>query len=212
MTVRLPDLPYELDALEPYISARTLKFHHGKHHKAYVDKLKEAIENTDYSDLSLEEMITRSHGANHTKVYNNAAQAWNHDFLWKSMSPEGGGDPPAPLKEALLRQFGDVARFLEAFRTAATTQFGSGWTWLVQDKGGLNVISTNDADNPLVRGQQPLLALDLWEHAYYLDYQNERGKYVDAFLEHLVNWQFAAANYTARRKPGVRVKAQSAPV
>jgi Fe-Mn family superoxide dismutase len=199
MNIELPDLPYEKQALEPHISARTLEYHHGKHHKAYVDKLNEAIENTDYSGLSLEEMIARSHGANHSNVYNNAAQAWNHDFLWKSMSPEGGGAATGSLKEALHRQFGDIARFGEAFRRAALGQFGSGWAWLVLDKGALRVVSTSDADNPLVRGQRPLLTLDLWEHAYYLDYQNERGAYVDAFLEHLINWKFASTSYEALR-------------
>jgi Fe-Mn family superoxide dismutase len=197
MTVKLPDLPYKKDALEPHISARTLEYHHDKHHKAYVDTLNEAIENTDYSGLTLEEMIAQSHGTSHTNVYNNAAQAWNHEFLWKSMSPDGGGDADGSLKEALHRRFGDVARFGEAFRRAATGQFGSGWAWLVLDKGELNVISTSDADNPLVKGQKPLLTLDLWEHAYYLDYQNERGRYVDTFLEHLINWKFASARYNA---------------
>ena len=198
MTFELPDLGYAMDALEPHISARTLGFHYGRHHKAYVDKLNQSIEHTDYDNLSLEEMIVRSQSAGHTNVYHNAAQAWNHDFLWKSMSPQGGGDVPAPLKHALHRQFGDVARFVEAFRGAATSQFGSGWVWLVLDQGELNVISTSNADNPLLSGQQPLLTLDLWEHAYYLDYQNERGIYVDTFLEHLVNWRFAAANYETR--------------
>ena len=197
MTVRLPDLPYDKDALEPHISARTLGYHYDKHHRAYIDKLNEAIENTDYSDLSLVAMIAQSHGTNHTNVYNNAAQAWNHEFLWNSMSPEGGGDATGPLQEALQRQFGDVARFGEAFRRAATGQFGSGWAWLVLDKGELKVISTKDADNPLVSGQSPLLTLDVWEHAYYLDYQNERARYVDTFLEHLINWKFASANYNA---------------
>jgi Fe-Mn family superoxide dismutase len=197
MTVRLPDLPYDRDALEPHISARTLEYHYDKHHRAYIDKLNEAIENTGYSGLSLEDMVAQSHGASHSNVYNNAAQAWNHEFLWKCLSPEGGGDATGPLKEALQRQFGDLARFGEAFRRAATGQFGSGWAWLVLDKGELKVISTKDADNPLVNGQRPLLTLDVWEHAYYLDYQHDRARYVDIFLEHLINWKFASANYNA---------------
>jgi len=199
MTFKLPDLPYEEDALEPHVSARTLHYHHGKHHKAYVDKLNKAVEGTAYAGLKLEDVIARSHGTTHTNVYNNAAQAWNHAFLWQSMSPEGGGSPKGPLKEALDRQFGDLERFANDFKLAATGQFGSGWAWLVLDKGELKVVSTANADCPIANNQKPLLTLDVWEHAYYLDFQNDRGAYVDGFLQHLINWEFASANYDAKR-------------
>lgn len=199
MSLKLPNLPYDLDALEPHISAKTLEFHHGKHHRAYVDKLNKAISNTAYEGLTLEDIISRSHGTTHTNVYNNAAQAWNHAFLWQSMSPEGGGSPSGPLKEALDRQFGDLERFADAFKTAATGQFGSGWTWLVLDKGELKVVSTDNADTPITSNQKPLLTLDVWEHAYYLDFQNDRGAYVDGFLHNLINWEFASASYGAMK-------------
>jgi Fe-Mn family superoxide dismutase len=191
MSFELPELPYAIDALEPYVSATTLEFHHGKHHCAYVDKLNRAIEGTGYAELPLESIIARSHGTTHTQVYNNAAQAWNHAFLWQSMSPEGGGSPQGRLLEMLNESFGDQARFEEAFKAAAAGQFGSGWAWLVQEGSTLKVVGTANADTPLVMNQKPLLTLDVWEHAYYLDYQNDRGRYIDDFLQHLLNWKFA---------------------
>jgi len=197
MSMKLPDLPYELNALEPHVSARTLEYHHGKHHRAYVEKLNKAIENTAYEGLPLESIITRAHSTTHTNVFNNAAQAWNHAFLWNSMSPDGGGEPEGALKEALEANFGSVDNFRTVFKQAATGQFGSGWAWLIQDKGELKVISTDNADTPVAHNQKPLLTLDVWEHAYYLDYQNDRGGYVDTFLENLVNWEFAASNLTS---------------
>ena len=199
MTFKLPDLPYDRTALEPHISAKTLDYHHGKHHKAYVDKLNKAIKGTAYEGQTLEDIITRSQGSMHTNVFNNASQAWNHAFLWQSMSPEGGGSPSGPLKESLDRQFGDLERFAHDFKQAAVGQFGSGWAWLVLDQGKLKVVSTANADCPIADGQKPLLTLDVWEHAYYLDFQNDRGTYVDGFLQHLINWEFASANYSARR-------------
>ncbi len=197
MTIKLPELDYAIDALEPYVSARTLEFHHGKHHRAYVDKLNKAIENNGYADLPLESIIARSHGTTHTQVYNNAAQAWNHAFLWQSMSPDGGGAPQGRLLEMINESFGSQEKFAEAFKAAAAGQFGSGWAWLVQDGNALKVVSTANADTPLVMNQKPLLTLDVWEHAYYLDYQNDRGTYIDNFLHHLVNWKFAESRLAA---------------
>ncbi len=193
MNIKLPELPYDIDALAPHVSARTLEYHHGKHHRAYVDKLNKAIKDTGYEQLSLESIISRSHGTTHRNVYRNAAQAWNHGFLWHSMSPTGGSAPGGRLKKMLDSSFGDLDGFTKAFKKAATGQFGSGWAWLVNDKGKLKVIATDDADTPLVLDQKPLLTLDVWEHAYYLDYQNDRGAYVDTFLKHLINWKFAAS-------------------
>jgi len=196
MSIKLPELPYSLDALQPHISARTLEFHHGKHHRAYVDKLNLAIDNTGYADMTLEDIIMRSHKAGEAGVFNNAAQIWNHTFLWHSMSAKGGGDAVGPLKEAIDRQFGSLSSFGKAFKDAAMGQFGSGWTWLVVDGGDLKIVSTGNAQTPLTNGQKPLLTLDVWEHAYYLDYQNDRGKYIDTFLAHLINWEFASSNYS----------------
>ncbi len=194
MTIKLPELPYSKDALAPYVSANTLNYHYGKHHQAYVNNLNNLIKDTGYEELSLESIITRSHGTTHTGIFNNAAQVWNHSFLWQSMSPKGGGSPDGRLKEMLDKAFGDQASFEAEFKKAALGQFGSGWAWLVSDKGDLKIVTTGNADTPMVLNLKPLLTLDVWEHAYYLDYQNDRGKYVDDFLKHLINWKFAAAN------------------
>ncbi len=199
MSISFPDLPYAADALEPHVSASTLGFHHGKHHKAYVDKLNAAIAGTDYENHSLEAIIQTSHEASDTAVFNNAAQTWNHTFLWHSISPNGGGEPSGALADAINESFGDLAGFREKFRAAAMGQFGSGWTWLVRTAEGLDIVSTGNADLPLVHGATALLTLDVWEHAYYLDYQNKRDAYIDAFLDELVNWEFAAQNYEADR-------------
>lgn len=197
MTIEFPSLPYAGNALEPHVSARTLEFHHGKHHKAYVDKLNAAIADSDYAGQSLEAIIAGSHEAGDAGVFNNAAQAWNHTFLWHSMSPDGGGKPSGELAKAIDRKFGDFAAFKKAFKAAAMGQFGSGWAWLVRSADGVDIVATGNADTPLVHGSTPLLTLDVWEHAYYLDYQNKRDAYVDTFLEKLVNWEFAAENYAA---------------
>ena len=197
MSIEFPHLPYAGDALEPHISARTLEFHHGKHHKAYVDKLNAAIEGTDYEGQSLEAIIAAAHDASDTGVFNNAAQAWNHTFLWHSMSPHGGGEPTGALADAINAKFGDLAGFREAFKAAAMGQFGSGWAWLVRKGNGVDIVTTGNADTPLLGDTPPLLTLDVWEHAYYLDYQNKRDTYVDAFLNELVNWEFAAQNLEA---------------
>jgi Fe-Mn family superoxide dismutase len=197
MTIEFPGLPYLADALEPHVSAKTLGFHHGKHHKAYTDKLNAAIVGTDYEGLSLEDIIGASHEAGDTGIFNNAAQVWNHTFLWSSMSPAGGGEPEGELAEAVNASFGDVAGFREQFKASAMGQFGSGWAWLVQKGGSLEIVSTGNAETPLTDGATPLLTLDVWEHAYYLDYQNKRDAYVDTFLDKLINWDFAAQNFEA---------------
>jgi Fe-Mn family superoxide dismutase len=197
MSIELPDMPYAADALEPHVSAKTLGFHHGKHHKAYVDKLNAAIGGTKYEGQPLEAIITASHEAADTGVFNNAAQIWNHTFLWNSMSPDGGGEPQGALAEAINASFGDLAGFRDKFKASAMGQFGSGWTWLVSKGGALEIVSTGNAETPLTEGINALVTLDVWEHAYYLDYQNRRDAYIDAFLGELINWEFAAQNYDA---------------
>jgi len=195
MAIDFPDLPYAANALEPHVSARTLEVHHGRHHKAYVDKLNAAIADSVYVGQSLEAIIAAARSAGDTGVFNNAAQAWNHTFLWHSMSPNGGGDPSGPFADALKDRFGDLADFRNAFKRSALSQFGSGWTWLVHTEQGVDIANTGNAETPLGEGVTPLLTLDVWEHAYYLDYQNKRDAYIDAFLANLVNWEFAARNF-----------------
>ncbi|MDJ0698655.1 MAG: superoxide dismutase [Woeseiaceae bacterium] len=197
MAIEFPDLPYASDALEPHVSASTFEFHHGKHHKAYVDKLNAAIGGSAYEDQPLEKIIAAAHEASDTGVFNNAAQAWNHTFLWHSMTPDGGGEPGGALADAITKKFGGIEEFRAAFKASALGQFGSGWTWLVRTGDGVDIVSTANADTPLTDGLTPLLTLDVWEHAYYLDYQNKRDAYVDTFLENLVNWEFAAENFEA---------------
>ena len=194
MAVELPKLPYALDALEPHVSKTTLEFHHGKHHKAYVDKTNELIANTDLAKKSLEEIVRAAAGQkDKATLFNNAAQAWNHTFLWNSMSPKGG-KPTGALAQAIEKDLGGFATFAENFKKAAVGQFGSGWAWLTLANGKLEISATGNADTPLVHGKTPLLTLDVWEHAYYLDYQNRRPDYVSTFLEKIVNWDFAAGN------------------
>ena len=190
----LPALPYAQDALEPHISARTLSVHHGKHHQAYVDNLNKLVAGTPMADLPLEEIIRRTAGKpDQTGLFNNAAQVWNHTFFWQSMKPNGGGAPTGKLAERINAAFGSFDAFKTAFSEAAMTQFGSGWAWLVQEGDTLKIVKTSNADTPLAHGQTPLLTCDVWEHAYYLDYQNRRKDFVQVFLEHLVNWDFAAS-------------------
>ena len=195
MPIEFPSLPYAANALEPHVSAKTLEFHHGKHHKAYVEKLNAAIAGTAYEGQSLAMIVTTSHEAADLGVFNNAAQAWNHSFLWHSMSPNGGGAPVGRLGDAINDRFGDLAGFRDAFKRSALGQFGSGWTWLVNTAEGVDIANTGNAETPLTDGAIPLLTLDVWEHAYYLDYQNRRDAYVDAFLTKLINWHFAARNF-----------------
>lgn len=195
MAFSLPDLPYAQDGLAPHISAETLSFHHGKHHKTYVDKANGLVEGTDLADASLEEAIAKSWADKNMAVFNNVAQIWNHTFYWHSMKPNGGGKPSGELASMIDRDFGSFDKFAEDFTTAGAGQFGSGWAWLVAKDGKLEVRKTPNAETPLTEaGVTPLLTMDVWEHAYYLDYQNRRPDYMGAFLEHLVNWDFAAEN------------------
>jgi Fe-Mn family superoxide dismutase len=191
----LPPLPYAEDALDPVVSARTLRYHYGKHHKGYVDNLNKLIAGTPLAELSLEKLITATAGqADKIAIFNNAAQAWNHSFYWRSLQPKGGGEPPAALKQRIEASFGTLDACRKELATAATTQFGSGWAWLVVDAGKLKVVKTGNAETPLATGMTPLLTIDVWEHAYYLDYQNRRADYVNAVLDKLINWGFAAEN------------------
>lgn len=194
MAFTLPDLPYAQDALAPHISGETLSFHHGKHHKAYVDKANDAIKGTDYEGLSLEEVIKKSWSEKNMGVFNNAAQIWNHTFYWNSMSPNGGGKPTGAIAEAIDKSFGSYDKFAEEFKAAGAGQFGSGWAWLVKNDDKLEVRKTLNAENPITDGATPLLTMDVWEHAYYLDYQNRRPDYIGDFLGKLVNWDFANQN------------------
>ena len=198
-TATLPPLPYGEDALAPVISARTVGFHYGKHHKTYVDTLNKLVERTGFEGRSLEDIIEATAGdGQKAKIFNNAAQAWNHAFYWRCLSPTGGGEPGGALGEQLASAFGGFDKFKQAFADAALAQFGSGWAWLVADDGELKVVKTANADNPLVTGQRALLTLDVWEHAYYLDYQNRRADHVQAVIDKLLNWDFAAENFARR--------------
>ena len=194
----LPPLPYAESALDPTISANTIGFHYGKHHKGYVETLNKLVEGTELAELSLEEIIAKTASKpDKVAIFNNAAQAWNHTFFWKSLRPRGGGDPPAALKEKIEASFGTVFACKKELATAATARFGSGWAWLVLDAGKVKVVTTGNADTPLTKGTQPLLTIDLWEHSYYLDYQNRRPDYVNAVLDKLIHWGFAADNLSA---------------
>jgi Fe-Mn family superoxide dismutase len=193
--IMLPSLPYEQSALQPVISANTLSFHYGKHHKTYVDTLNKLVAGTQFSDMSLEQIIkATADQADHTAIFNNAAQAWNHTFYWHSLRPKGGGEPPAVLERLMESSFGSVEACKKELAGAAMGQFGSGWAWLVLDGGKLKVVKTGNAHTPLTQAAKPLLTIDVWEHAYYLDYQNRRADYVNAVLDSLVNWEFAAEN------------------
>ena len=192
----LPPLPYADTALEPLISANTLSFHYGKHHKAYVDNLNKLVEGKDLATMTLEQIINLSAGkADMAGVFNNAAQVWNHTFYWNSMKPDGGGKPTGALAAAIDKDLGGYDKFKADLSAAAMTQFGSGWAWLVSDAGTLKIVKTGNAEVPLTKGQRPLLTIDVWEHAYYLDYQNLRAKYVETLIDKLLNWDFANANF-----------------
>jgi Fe-Mn family superoxide dismutase len=195
MVFELPPLPYSDTALEPYYSAQTFSFHHGKHHKAYVDNLNKLLPGSPFENSSLEEII-RATAGDQTKAgfFNNAAQVWNHTFFWNCMKPGGGGRPSGPLAGRIDTSFGSYEKFAEQFKAAAVGRFGSGWAWLISELGELKIMSTPNAENPMSLGKVALLTCDVWEHAYYLDYQNRRPDFVQAFLDHLVNWDFVAAN------------------
>jgi superoxide dismutase, Fe-Mn family len=195
-SVVLPPLPYAEKALEPYISGTTVGFHYGKHHKGYVEKTNTLAQGTPLAGKELEEIVKRSAkgGEKQKKLFNAAAQTWNHNFYWQSMKPKGGGAPTGTLKERIDKDFGSYESFREQFTQTAVDHFSNGWIWLVLDKNKLKIVDTHDADTPLIRGQKPLLGSDVWEHSYYLDYKNARKDYVTAFLDHLLNWDFAAHN------------------
>ncbi len=195
-TLSLPPLPYGEDALVPVISARTVGFHYGKHHRAYVDTLNKLVDGTDLAGQSLEAIIEATAGkGDKTAIFNNAAQAWNHAFYWRCLTPVGGGEPEGAFGEQLQSAFGGIDKFKKEFAEAAVGQFGSGWAWLVVHGGRLKVVKTSNAATPLVDGQTPLLTIDVWEHAYYLDYQNRRVDYVNAVIDKLLDWKFASANF-----------------
>jgi superoxide dismutase, Fe-Mn family len=195
MAYELPPLPYDHAALEPHISKRTLEFHHDKHHAAYVNNYNAAVKGTELDAQPLEAVIkTVAKDPSKVAIFNNGAQAWNHTFYWKSMKPNGGGAPTGELAKKIDADLGGYDKFVEAFKAAGATQFGSGWAWLVLDGGKLAVTKTPNADLPMTKGQVALLTMDVWEHAYYLDYQNRRPDYIATFLDKLVNWEFAAKN------------------
>jgi Fe-Mn family superoxide dismutase len=191
----LPELPYPRDALEPHISAETIDYHYGKHHAGYVENLNRLIPGTEFESASLEETIRKATGT----IFNNAAQAWNHTLYWNCLTPHGGGNPKGYLSSLINEQFGSLVKFKERFSKSAATNFGSGWTWLVKNPDGrLDIVNTANAGNPLNDGRQPLLTCDVWEHAYYIDYRNSRGKYLEAYWE-LVNWEFVAKRLAETR-------------
>jgi superoxide dismutase, Fe-Mn family len=195
MAIQLIDLPYAKDALSPFISSNTIDFHYGKHHKAYVDNTNKLIAGTDLDNSSLESIIRKVAGdASKSAIFNNTAQVWNHSFYWHCMKQNGGGNPVGPVAEKIRITWGSYEKFAEEFKNAGVTQFGSGWAWLVMEKGELKITKTANADTPIAHGMKPLLTADVWEHAYYLDYQNRRPDYLTAFIEKLINWDFVNAN------------------
>ncbi|MBD1837283.1 superoxide dismutase [Coleofasciculus sp. FACHB-712] len=199
MAFELPPLPYDQDALESSgMSARTLEFHYGKHHAAYVNTLNNLVKDTELADKSLEEIIKATYKASDkAAVFNNAAQVWNHTFYWNGIKPNGGGNPSGELAEKINASFGSLDKFKEEFKNAGGTQFGSGWAWLIKDGDTLKVTKSPNAENPIAYGQTPLLTMDVWEHAYYLDYQNSRPNFMQNFVDHLINWDFVAQNLSA---------------
>jgi len=193
----LPPLPYAMDALEPHLSAESLQFHYGKHHQNYVTNLNRLIHKTEFHDMSLEEIVRRSSGA----IFNNAAQTWNHNFFWNSMTPNGGGAPEGALLLAIERQFGSMAGFRKEFTERAAGNFGAGWTWLVRNRSEtVSIVNTSNAATPLVSAYRPLLTVDVWEHAYYIDYRNSRKHYIETYLDKLVNWRFAQLNFDLEQR------------
>ncbi|MES1990312.1 MAG: superoxide dismutase [Pseudomonadota bacterium] len=188
----LPDLPYDHDALEPHMSAITLLLHHGKHHHTYAEKLDDLVKETPYAEMTLEQVVIKSHGKDdEVAIFNNAAQHYNHSFFWQCMTP-GGSEAPEKLSDALAKSYGDFGRFKQAFIDAGVAQFGSGWVWLVQDGDELKIVRTSNAETPITEGQNPLMVCDVWEHAYYVDYQNRRADYLRLFADHLADWEAAA--------------------
>ena len=212
MDITLPKLPYGYDALAPHISRATLEFHHDKHHRPYVEKVVALAKQANLSGQTLESIIHKTAGSKeHSELFNNAAQAWNHAFYWRSLRPDGGGAPSGKIAELIKTEFKTSQSFCEKFSGAAITQFGSGWVWLVLEGDRLVISNTSNADTPLAHGQTPLLTIDVWEHAYYLDYQNERAVYVNAVLSHLFNWEFANHNLSGLKiaAPAHEIKSPS---
>lgn len=193
--IAIPSLPYSKDSLEPYISTKTIDFHYGKHHQAYVNNLNALMSKTPFEGLPLEQIIIKSDKEKATDIFNNAAQVFNHNFYWTSMKKNGGGKPSEQLLKQLVKDFGSYENFEKEFKTAGLKLFGSGWVWLVSDGKKLQVIKTSNAETPITKNLKPILTMDVWEHAYYLDYQNERKKYIDSFFDHLINWEFAEKNF-----------------
>lgn len=195
MAITLPQLPFEKDALAPYISANTLDFHYGKHHKAYVDNLNKLIEGTELASKSLEEIIKiAAKDSSKAGIFNNAAQVWNHSFYWQCLKKAGGGAPTGVVGEKIKATWGNFEKFADELKNAGITQFGSGWAWLISEGNELKITKTANADTPIAHGQKPLLTIDVWEHAYYLDYQNRRPDYISAVIQNLINWDFVNAN------------------
>ncbi len=195
MAITLPQLPFEKDALAPYISANTLDFHYGKHHKAYVDNLNKLIEGTELAAKSLEEIIKiAAKDSAKAGIFNNAAQVWNHSFYWQCLKKAGGGAPTGAVAEKIKATWGNFEKFADDLKNAGITQFGSGWAWLISEGNELKITKTANADTPIAHGQKPLLTIDVWEHAYYLDYQNRRPDYLSAVIQNLINWDFVNAN------------------
>jgi Fe-Mn family superoxide dismutase len=198
MAFNLPELPFAKNALEPHMSAQTFDFHHGKHHNTYVVNLNKLVEGTEFENMALEEIVQKTAGDSaKAGIFNNAAQVWNHTFFWHSLSPNGGGAPSGELANRIASDFGSLDQFKEDFKNAGATQFGSGWAWLVEEAGQLRIVKTPNAETPITKGQKPLLCVDVWEHAYYLDFQNRRPDFIDSFLNNLVNWDFAAQNLSS---------------
>lgn len=195
MAFELPALPYDKTALEPHMSAQTFDFHHGKHHNAYVVNLNNLLKDSPLADAALEDVILSSWKDKNAGVFNNAAQVWNHTFFWNCMKPNGGGAPTGAIADAINAAFGSYDAFKDAFKQAGATQFGSGWAWLVVENGDLKITKTPNAETPMVHGQTALLTCDVWEHAYYLDFQNRRPDFLATFLDHLVNWDFVNENF-----------------
>ena len=194
MTIELMPLPYSAEALEPHVSSETINFHYGKHHRGYVSKVNQAIEGTALADANLESIITSALEKGNMGLFNSAAQTWNHGFYWHSLSPESQ-QPSGPLAEAITRDFGSLEQLNEQLAAKATGHFASGWAWLVSDGGTLKICSTHDAESPITDGLNPLLTIDVWEHAYYIDQRNDRAAYVKALIDNCLNWEFASANY-----------------
>lgn len=198
MAFELPALPFEKNALEPFVSARTLDLHHGRHHQTYITNLNNLIAETPLENLTLTEIVRQTAGKpDMTAVFNNAAQDWNHRFYWESLTPNGGSLPDSAFKDAVVEAFGSEDHFKTELKVAALSQFGSGWAWVVKDGDDIKIVKTSNADTPVAHDQVPLLTIDVWEHAYYIDYQNKRADYVSALIDHLLNWQFAASNFDA---------------